>query len=256
MTNTNLNLTNGRYGENLDSARVRTMTLFYLFDSSGSMAGTKINQVNYAMKDIPNIMIDIEDSAPNASLKIAAQTFDTTANWITPKPQTPQEFKSGWHDITAGGATALGAALNNLKDKLSKKGFLGDNPLGHYQPGIIIISDGEPNDDWKTPLNELKNNNWFKNSIKVGFAVGEDANKDILAEVCGSKEAVITITNTQKLRDYIKFVTATVSRTGTTSVTDGKKSAQDIVNTQIQNANDTQPFIMENLPDINDQSQW
>ena len=47
------NFNGGRYGENIEEVAARTMALFYLFDKSGSMSGTKIGQVNYAMKDIP-----------------------------------------------------------------------------------------------------------------------------------------------------------------------------------------------------------
>ena len=37
----------GRYGENIEEVAARTMALFYLFDTSGSMSGTKIGQVIY-----------------------------------------------------------------------------------------------------------------------------------------------------------------------------------------------------------------
>ena len=64
--------TMGRYDENINGVAARTMVLFYLFDKSGSMFGTKIGQVNYAMKDIPKIIKEVSDGAPNANVMVAA----------------------------------------------------------------------------------------------------------------------------------------------------------------------------------------
>lgn len=243
----------GRYdGNNIEEVAARTMALFYLFDKSGSMFGTKIGQVNNAMKDIPKIIKEVADGAPNANIVVAAASFSSDVEWITPKPQTPEEFINSWKDMKAEGLTSLGAALKSLNEKMSRKEFLGDNPMGYLAPGVIILSDGEPTDDWETPLKELRKNNWFKNAIKVAFAVGDDANKDVLAEICGTKEAVISIDDPEKIRQYIKFVTATVSKTGTTSSTG--KDPQDAINEAIANIDDNQPIVVD-IPDIDD-DQW
>lgn len=243
----------GRYdGNNIEEVAARTMALFYLFDKSGSMFGTKIGQVNNAMKDIPKIIKEVADGAPNANIVVAAASFSSDVEWITPKPQTPEEFINSWKDMKAEGLTSLGAMLQSLNEKMSRKEFLGDNPMGYLAPGVIILSDGEPTDDWETPLKELRKNNWFKNAIKVAFAVGDDANKDVLAEICGTKEAVVSIDDPEKIRQYIKFVTATVSKTGTTSSTG--KDPQDAINEAIANIDDNQPIVVD-IPDIDD-DQW
>lgn len=243
----------GRYdGSNIEEVAARTMALFYLFDKSGSMFGTKIGQVNNAMKDIPKIIKEVADGAPNANIVVAAASFSSDVEWITPKPQTPEEFINSWQDMKAEGLTSLGAMLKSLNEKMSRKEFLGDNPMGYLAPGVIILSDGEPTDDWETPLKELRKNNWFKNAIKVAFAVGDDANKDVLAEICGTKEAIVSIDDPEKIRQYIKFVTATVSKTGTTSSTG--KDPQDAINEAIANIDDNQPIVVD-IPDIDD-DQW
>ena len=244
----------GRYDENIEEVAARTMALFYLFDTSGSMSGTKIGQVNYAMKDIPKIIADVAESAANANIVVAAATFDSQVTWITPQPQTPEEFMNTWHDLQAGGLTSLGGALKSLNEKMSRKAFLGDNPMGYLAPGIIILTDGEPTDEWQKPLEELKKNNWFKNAIKIAFAVGDDANKQVLSEVCGSPEAVVSIDDPEKIRQYIKFVTASVSKTGTTSAAAMDQTPQETVIEQIKDIDDNQPFIVD-IPDVDD-DQW
>ena len=244
----------GRYGENIEEVGARTMALFYLFDTSGSMAGTKIGQVNYAMKDIPKIISEVADSASNANIVVAAATFDSDVNWITPKPQTPEEFINSWHDLSAGGLTSLGGALKSLNEKMSRKAFLGDNPMGYLAPGVIILTDGEPTDEWQKPLEEIKKNNWFKNAIKIAFAVGDDANQQVLADICGTPEAVVSIDDPEKIRNYIKFVTASISKTGTTSATALDQTPQEAVIEQMKDIDDDTPFVVD-IPDIDDE-QW
>ena len=244
----------GRYDENIEGVATRTMTLFYLFDTSGSMGGTKIGQVNYAMKDIPQIIMDVAESAPNANIMVAAATFSSSVDWITPQPMTPEEFKNNWRDLSTYGLTSVGAALKSLNEKLSRQSFMGTNPMGYLAPGIIILSDGAPTDEWESALADLRKNNWFKNAIKVAFAVGDDADKNVLAQICGSSEAVISIDDPEKIRQYIKFVTATVSKTGTTSQTAMNQSAQQSVVQQIQSVQDDSPVPVD-VTNIDD-DQW
>ena len=96
-----------RYGDNLEGVATRTMTLFYLFDKSGSMTGTKIAQVNNAMRDIPQIIKDVADGAPNAKIEVVAASFSNDVEWITPTPQTPEEFINTWQPINAGGLSSV-----------------------------------------------------------------------------------------------------------------------------------------------------
>ena len=244
---------NGRYGSNIEEVSTRSMALFYLFDVSGSMSGEKIAQVNYAMRDIPKIIKEISEDAPNANVVVAAASFSNDVTWITPKLQSPDEFINTWHDLSATGLTSLGEMLKSLNEKMSRSAFLSENPMGYLAPGIILLSDGEPTDDWEPALQALRKNNWFKNAIKIAFAVG-DANRQILGEVCGSQEAVVSIEDPEKIRDYIKFVTATVSKTGTQSQTAMLQSPQEVVNAQIQSVDDNTPIVVD-IPDVDD-GQW
>ena len=68
----------------------------------------------------------------------------------------------------------------------------------------------------------MKENNWFKKAIKVAVAIGEDANKDVLAEFTGNKEAVITVHTPEALTKMIRFVSVTASQIGSKSSGVGK----------------------------------
>lgn len=189
----------------------RTMILFFLIDISGSMVGDKIGSVNSGIRDT---ILDIKEiTNPDAQVKIASLAFSNEANWMTPSPIAIDDFV--WKNLEAEGITELGEACEKLNEKLSTKAFMGD-ATGNYAPSIILISDGNPTDFGKykydDSLAKLQSNNWFKQAIKVAFAVGDDVNHEILERFTGTPETVISIHNKSQLHKMIRFVSVRASQ--------------------------------------------
>lgn len=88
---------------------------------------------------------------------------------------------------------------------------------GSFAPAIFLMSDGEPTDNYKHGLDKLKQNNWFKKAIKVAVAIGDDANKNVLADFTGNIEAVITVHTPEALKKWIQFVSVRASEIGSKS---------------------------------------
>ena len=103
---------------------------------------------------------------------------------------------------------------------------------GSFAPAIFLLSDGEPTDEYKKELGRLKENNWFKKAIKVAVAIGEDANRDVLAEFTGSKEAVVAVHTPEALVKMIRFVSVTASQIGSQSSGVGKGGVDRAVSKQ------------------------
>jgi len=225
----------------------KTMVLFFVVDTSGSMYGDKIGALNDAIRETVPDLKELSENNADAKIKIATLQFDTHIQWLTSEPIDSENFV--WNDLEAGGLTSLGAALYELKDKLSTKKFMKE-AVGSFAPVIILLSDGAPTDDYKTALNEIKRNNWFKHAIKVAIAIGNDADKNVLAEVVGSPEAVIDVHGKEALKKLIRFVSVTSSQVNSKSsgVDDTTKSEKVI--DQIKEFVDT-----ENINDIGD-DEW
>ena len=100
-------------------------------------------------------------------------------------------------------------------------------------------SDGEPTDDFESGLAQLKQNNWFKYAIKVAVAIGDDANKDVLAKFTGNIESVITVHTPEALKKWIRKVSITSSQIGSKS--------QPVNNGQIQSKQDA---MIDEIKDI------
>lgn len=201
--------------DSVEGIAKRTMVLFFLIDKSYSMGGSKIGAVNYAIRDvIPEVQKIANDSA-DANIKIAALAFSNGAEWIYPLPVDAQDWQ--WNDINVEGMTDMGEAFSMLNEKLSRKGGFMSDAGGSYAPVIFLMSDGQPTDEYLKPLAELKNNKWFRASIKAAVAIGDDADKDVLAEFTGNIESVLLARTPEALRRIIRFVTVTTSKIGSTS---------------------------------------
>jgi len=189
----------------------KTMVMFFLIDTSGSMEGEKIASLNDAMREVLPDIKEISDGNADALIKIAVLDFASGTEWITPLPQDLDTFS--WKNLEAVGVTDMGKACLELEKKLHRSTFLQDK-VGHYAPVIILMSDGAPTDDFKGGLETLKQNKWFDASIKIALAIGEDADKNVLAEFTGNKEAVFSIMNKAEMKKMIEFVTVRSSQIG------------------------------------------
>ena len=189
----------------------KIMTLFYLVDTSGSMAGEKLGSVNSAMEEaIVNDLPSISTENDDAEIKVAIMQFSTGCSWITP-PSGPLAIGDViWSDLEPDGMTELGTALTELDSKLSRNAFL-QSQTGAYAPVIILLSDGGPTDEWKDALGNLRKNNWFRHAIKIAIAIGEDADKNVLACFTGNPEAVIEVNDKHTLKMLIRKVSLRAS---------------------------------------------
>lgn len=212
----------------LDNAPIarRKMTLFFVIDTSGSMAGSKIGSVNDAIENVLPMIGEISDENPDAEINVAALEFSTGTHWLYDEPKEAKEFI--WQKVEADGLTSLGEACEELNKKLSRNGGFMSSPSGCFAPAIILLSDGGPTDNFEGGLRTLQGNSWYKNAIKVAIAIGDDADKDVLKQFTGSSEAVITVHNIDALKKMIRIIAITSSQIGSksTSATDATKQEQ------------------------------
>ncbi|MCL2054426.1 MAG: VWA domain-containing protein [Oscillospiraceae bacterium] len=195
------------------------LVVFFVIDKSYSMAGASINAVNHAMREIIPILKDIDGQ--DADLKVAALTFSAGAEWVYSNPQDAEEL--AWVDVEADGWTDFGAACDELCSKMSRSAYMASK-AGYKKPVVILLTDGEPTDNWEPKLAKLKQNRWFQVAFKIGLAV-DDANEDVLGEFVGTKkgkngkyEGVYRIDDANKLKTAIKVVIVTSSEIGSRSM--------------------------------------
>ena len=222
----------------------RQLVLFFIVDTSGSMLGRKISEVNDAISGVIPELKDVGEKG-GVDLKVACLKFSSGCEWMYPTPIAAESFT--WQEVQADGVTDLGAAFEELNSKLSKDVFL-NAPSASVAPVLFLMSDGEPTDDYLSGLNKLKNNNWYKHAIKVALAVGDDANKDVLKDFTGNIEAVITVHTPEALRKWIRAVSITSSQIGSQSqpASDGQiQTKQEQMIDQIKDIEQSDPDLSQ-----------
>src|SRR5699024_7373295 len=129
------------------------LPIFFVRDTSGSMTGQPISMLNHAMEEGINILGNFETSNADALLKIGALQVSSGAKWMQPKGlEELGDFV--YNPLTAGGLTDMGAALDELHQKLSRESFL-VSTTGRCKPIIIFMTDGQPTDDWEKALKNI-----------------------------------------------------------------------------------------------------
>lgn len=197
----------------------RPLHFFWVVDCSGSMYGEKIGALNHAIQETVPEMVDAAADNPNAQLLIRTLQFSTGASWVTSTPVPVEEF--AWEDLEADGITDMGKAFELLSAQLSIE-QLGERAL---PPVIVLLSDGQPTDDYKKQLEKLKKQPWGKKAVKIAISIGQDADNKVLADFTGNRELVLQANNASSLTKMIKWAStmaSVVSAPASRIASDGK----------------------------------
>lgn len=183
----------------------RPLHFFWVVDCSGSMYGDKIGQVNNAIQSVIPEMQEAAENNPNARLLIRTLKFATGASWVTANPVNIEDF--AWDDLDAGGVTDLGQAFDMLTAQLTIPPMT-DRAL---PPVIVLLSDGQPTDNYKQNLDKLLNLPWGKKAVRIAISIGQDADDDVLQEFTGNRELVLQANNPEALVKCIKWASTAAS---------------------------------------------
>lgn len=219
----------------------RPLHFFWLVDCSGSMDGKKIGIVNNAIQNVLPEMVSEADSNPNAELLIRTLVFSTGARWMNVEPVKVCDYV--WEDLKAGGLTDLGKAYELLAAQLN----IPPMPARALPPVIVLLSDGQPTDNYKGGLDRLSKLPWFKKAVRIAISIGQDCDDDVLREFTGNSELVLQANSAQMLTKMIKWASTAVS-----AVSSGASRTED----DNQGANGSESTVngpkildMDNIPD-------
>lgn len=183
----------------------RPLHFIWAVDCSGSMYGDKIGAVNHAIQSTIPDMADAAKENPNAQLLVRTLKFSTGASWVTTTPVPIEDF--AWDDLDASGLTDLGKAFEMIAAQLTIP------PMSEraLPPVIVLLSDGQPTDNYKKSLDTLLHLPWGKKAVRIAIAIGQDADNEVLEQFTGNKELVLQANNPQALVKMIKWASTAAS---------------------------------------------
>ena len=199
----------------------QTLNVILLIDSSKSMSGKRISQVNQAIKDIQDFLVKFEQETINVEFALTLIPFGTTASYYqNQKYVKVNDFK--YDGIKTGGWSNLHLSYQLLKDllaKTSKGGIMPD--FGGLAPIILLLTDGHPTgNQYKEELAKLENLSWFKAALRYGVAIELNDKKTIkvLESFVGKNGSVVNCLDSNKLKNIIKVIVITASKVKSNSV--------------------------------------
>jgi len=184
----------------------RPLHFIWICDCSGSMQSDgKIQSLNNAIREAIPHMQRAADENPNAQVFVRAVTFSDGAQWHVAQPTPISDFK--WTDLKAEGVTDMGRAIELIVDQL-KIPPMSERAL---PPVLVLISDGQPTDDFRDSLRRLMSIPWGKRAVRIAIAIGDDADHDPLKAFIGNSEVpVLQANNAETLVNFIKWASTAV----------------------------------------------
>jgi uncharacterized protein YegL len=122
-----------------------------LLDTSGSMEGERIRELNAGLKSFQAELN--ADSLAAKRVEVALVSFGPV--------RLDQEFTSAGNfyppELSASGATPMGEAIGYGLDLLDgRKKQYKSNGIAYYRPWVFLITDGGPTDSWANAANLVK----------------------------------------------------------------------------------------------------
>ena len=195
----------------------RALPIFILADTSGSMRGEKINELNLALREMLTALNNTDDIRGKFQLCVIG--FGGDVNVLQPLAdidgvQLPE--------LDAAGNTPMGEAFDTVRDMIEDRNIVSSRA---YAPTIVLISDGIPTDcseeiyhskeysKWE-PLNNLHSAERTAKSQRLALGIGDDADFEMLKEFINNPEIpVIKANDASGITKFFRWVTmSTVAR--------------------------------------------
>ena len=143
---------------------------------------------------------------------VRAIRFADQAAWHVAEPTPVEQLE--WNDLQAGGITAMGEALELVGAALQSP------PMEEraLPPVLVLISDGQPTDDFDAGLARLMRQPWAQKAVRLAIAMGHDADLEVLQQFIGpepkgggrSARRPLQASNATSLAQYIQWASTAV----------------------------------------------
>lgn len=138
-----------------------------VLDTSGSMSGAAIDELNAGLVAFMQAIQADEFAAYSIEVGII-----TAGSAVTEAlPFTTANDIEGFNPLSTSGSTPLGQAVSLALQRLNERKALYQHAgVPHYQPWMVIISDGSPTDHWQAAAQQAQE--MSRNRKLVSLAIG------------------------------------------------------------------------------------
>ncbi len=188
------------------SNSVRHLPVILLLDVSGSMSfENRIGSLNTAVQEMIESFKNNDERDINIELSVI--TFGGKA--VVQLPLSEVKELNFTEEFSASGNTPLGAALKLAKEMIEDKELIRSKD---YRPTIVLASDGGPNDEWESVMEDFISNGRSSKCDRWALAIGESADEEMLKQFLkGTENELLHAANASQLVNFFKLISMSVN---------------------------------------------
>jgi len=193
-----------------ESESIRTLPMILLLDVSDSMnhPPVKIDSLNQAISEMID---DFKQMPKEMNYVLSVITFGGKATFLYNPPY--KDIKNvQWTELKADSNTPMGMALKMAKDLIDNEKITNPGPeKTWYSPVVVLVSDGQPNDKWETPMKDFITGVRSAKSQRMAMAIGQDADENVLKRFLeGTNTPLFYARDAKSIKKFFKYVTMSV----------------------------------------------
>lgn len=184
--------------------KAKPLPVILLLDISGSMnESKKINTLNKAVLDMLETFS--KEERMESEILVSIITFGNEVKLHLPLTNASRiEFS----ELSANGLTPMGTALRMAKAMIEDKDVV---PTRAYRPTLVLVSDGQPTDEWEKPMNDFINEGRSSKCDRFAIAIGDDADAEVLGSFCKGTHPLFYAEHASELHDHFQRITMSVT---------------------------------------------
>ncbi len=185
----------------------RRLPVYLLLDCSGSMAGDPIIAVNEGLGMIYRMLMYDPQALETVHMSVIRFSNHADQYVLTPIDQFQPPT------LSASGTTAMGAALRLLVQSVEQDLIL-NTPTQHgdFRPLVFLLTDGEPTDNYRDAIQQLKALRGSRKPTIVALGCGSGVNKAMLHEVTENVFLMHTV-SPENIRAFFKWMSGSIIQT-------------------------------------------
>lgn len=184
-----------------------------LLDTSQSMSGQPISELNAGVAIFKQEVQ--KDKKASLRVEVAIITISDEQPQLVQPFVTINEFNP--QTLTTSGRTPMGQAIELALEKVeARKQTYKNFGISYYQPWIVLITDGEPTDDWQNAAQRVEEATAAKKLCF--FAIGvRNAKMDILKQIAPSNISPMMLDGL-KFKELFRWLSASMEKVSTSNI--------------------------------------
>ena len=187
-----------------------------LLDTSGSMAGQPINELNAAIRQFVEELK--QDEVASCSVELEIIQFDYNAQIVT--PYTTIQDLNDVPTLCAGGSTNMGAGLSLAADELkARRKLYKKNGCSAYKPWVVLMTDGGPTDNWRQAAEAMRELGEKREIWYMGVEIGPNVDHDTMCQVMPQNSPPLKLDGL-RFRDFFKWLSDSLETVSSSAVSE------------------------------------